>query len=142
MLPRSVRVGAPALKCMTPNTLTGIQTISQLPRSNPSTPFRFLYLSAMGIERNPASKPWIMGDFKVMKGETESGILEYAQKSDGSVEACIAKPGLIGGEGAFRGAWMGAIKTVGRAVSSKMPVVDVDEIAAALLDRAVNGFED
>ena len=54
------------------------------------------------------------------------------------MEACIAKPGLIGGEGAFRGAWMGAIKTVGRAVSSKMPVVDVDEIAAALLDRAVN----
>lgn len=77
----------------------------------------------------------------VMKGETESRILEYAQKSNGSVEVCIAKPGLIGGQGAFRSVWMGAIKTVGRALSSKMPVIEVEEAAAALLDRAVNGFE-
>lgn len=122
-------------------TLTGLETISQLPRSDPNgTPFRFIYISAMGIERNPPSKPWIMGDFKVMKGETESRILEYAEQSHGSVEVYIAKPGLIGGEGMVRGVLMGAIKTVGRAVSSRMLVVDVEEVAAALLDGAVGGF--
>ena len=86
-----------------------------------------------------------MGDFKVMKGETESRVLEYAERSNGSVEACIAKPGLIGGEGAVRSVLMGAIKTVGRAVSSKTPVVDVEEaglggVSSARQDRDVLGL--
>ena len=74
-----------------------------------------------------------------LQGETESRVLDYAKGSNGSVEACVAKPGLIDAPGRT-GPVMKAVQTIGRSFIG-LPKIDVSEIAAALLDQAVNGFE-
>lgn len=55
------------------------------------------------------------------------------------MEACVAKPGLIDAPGRT-GLVMQAVQTVGRSIIG-LPKVDVSEIAATLLDQAVNGID-
>lgn len=73
------------------------------------------------------------------QGEAESRVLDYAKKSAGAVEACVAKPGLIDAPGKV-GPAMKVLQTVGRTIIG-LPKVELSEIAATLLDQAVNGFE-
>ncbi|KAI0908381.1 hypothetical protein F4823DRAFT_493006 [Ustulina deusta] len=74
-----------------------------------------------------------------MRGEAEKRILECAQKSNGTVEACIAKPGLI--EDPSKTAMLNKVlKNVGRTIIG-LPKVNLRGISATLLDQAVNGFE-
>jgi hypothetical protein len=54
------------------------------------------------------------------------------------VEACVAKPGLILAPGR-QGPVTSVLSTIGRAIIG-LPKVDVSEIAATLLDQAINGF--
>ncbi|KAK3325133.1 hypothetical protein B0H66DRAFT_599319 [Apodospora peruviana] len=117
--------------------VTGIEAISQISHSKP---FRFLYISGSNAERDQTKRPWLLADYCLMRGEAENRILAYAQKSNGAVEACVAKPGLIGGEGKATGFLMEAMKPVIRVLAG-LPTVDVREMAAALLDQVVNGFE-
>ena len=72
------------------------------------------------------------------QGETESRILDYAKESKGTMEACVAKPGLIDAPGRFS-LLMKAVSTVGRSIIG-LPKVDVREISATLLEQAVNGI--
>ncbi|KAK4110896.1 hypothetical protein N656DRAFT_790777 [Canariomyces notabilis] len=116
--------------------LRGVETISQLPRDGQGKPFRFVYVSGNNAERDPNKKPMILGDYCLMRGEAEARILEYASKSNGTVEACIAKPGVINGPGKestlFKRAFFSLIG---------VPKIHVSEISAALLSQVVNGFE-
>lgn len=73
------------------------------------------------------------------QGEVESRVLDYAKESGGAVDACVVKPGLIDMPGRT-GLMMRAVQTVGRSIIG-LPTVDVSEIAAALLDQAIKGFE-
>ncbi|TVY14111.1 hypothetical protein LARI1_G008166 [Lachnellula arida] len=116
-------------------TVTGLQTITPLA----STPFRFLYTSGASSERDATKKPWVLGDFCVMRGECESAVLDYAAKSQGKVQPCIAKPGLIDAPGKT-GPLMSVVQTIGRTIIG-LPKVQRSEIAATLLDQAVNGIE-
>ncbi|KAK3305261.1 uncharacterized protein B0T15DRAFT_531771 [Chaetomium strumarium] len=117
--------------------IRGIETISQLVHeSQKDKPFRFVYISGDRAERDPKKKPWILGDYCLMRGEAEERILEYAQRSDGAVEACTAKPGLISGPG--KPATL--VTQVFTSVIG-LPRIQVSEIAAALLDQVVSGFE-
>jgi len=120
-------------------TLTGLETIAQLPRGSAGKSLHFLYISGANSERDPSKKPWVLGDYCLMRGEAESRILDYAKESKGAVEACVAKPGLIGAPGRT-GLLMQAVQTVGRSIIG-LPKVDVSEIAATLLDQAVKGFD-
>ncbi|KJZ75230.1 hypothetical protein HIM_05424 [Hirsutella minnesotensis 3608] len=120
-------------------SMAGLKTISQLPHGGSSTPFRFLYVSGSNAERDPAKKPWVMGDYCLLRGETESQILAYAHQSKGTVDAAVAKPGLIDAPGKW-GVMMKAASNVGRYLIG-LPEVQVSEIAATLLDQAVNGIE-
>jgi hypothetical protein len=74
--------------------------------------------------------------FVFLQGEAETRILEYAQCSNGAVEACIAKPGLINGPDK-------PATLVSQVLTSVigLPSIRVGEIAAALLDQVVDGFE-
>ncbi|KAI1214497.1 uncharacterized protein F4807DRAFT_408331 [Annulohypoxylon truncatum] len=120
--------------------ITGIETITQLPRGDgDKRPFRWVYISGSSSVRDPAERPWVLGDYCVMRGEVESKVLTYAQDSKGTVDVCVAKPGLIDAPGKS-GLLMNLVKTVGRALIG-LPKVDVSEISATLLDQAVNGFE-
>ncbi|PHH89655.1 hypothetical protein CDD83_5573 [Cordyceps sp. RAO-2017] len=119
--------------------LAGVDTISQLPRADAGKPLRFIYISGSNAVRDPAKKPWILGDYCVMRGDVESRILGRARESNGALQVAVAKPGLIDGPGRA-GPVMKAAQTVGRTIIG-LPEVKVGQIAAALLDQAVNGIE-
>lgn len=144
-------------------TMTGLESISQLPRDSASKPLRFIYTSGAKSERDQSKKPWLLGDYSLMRvsysspilptpilfpiavlntcpqGEAENRVLAYAQESKGAVEACVAKPGLIDAPGR-KGLVMKTMQTIGCSMIG-LPKVDVSEIAATLLDQAINGFD-
>ncbi|KAM7212106.1 hypothetical protein V8F06_012506 [Rhypophila decipiens] len=115
--------------------IKGIENIAALPRTG-SKPFRFVYISGANAERDPAKKPFFLGEYCVLRGEAESLVLEFAKKSNGTVEAAVAKPGIISGPGRetalVKKLFFGLIG---------LSKIRVYEIAAALVDQVVNGFE-
>ncbi|KAK4040776.1 protein FMP52, mitochondrial, partial [Parachaetomium inaequale] len=115
----------------------GIETIAKLPRDGEGKqPLRFMYISGHAAERDPNKKPWILGDYCLMRGEVESHILDSAKQSDGAVEAAVAKPGLIAPPGKLVPLLRSAVMSL-----IGLPKLKVGEIAAALLHQVVNGFE-
>ncbi|KAK9235118.1 hypothetical protein V1525DRAFT_410906 [Lipomyces kononenkoae] len=121
-------------------TVKGLETIAQLPRDScAARPLRFIYTSGAKAERDPSKKPWLLGDYSLMRGEAESIVLNYAKESKGAVEAAVAKPGLIDAPGKMSMA-MNALATIGRSIIG-IPKVDLSEVAATLIDQAINGIE-
>jgi hypothetical protein len=47
--------------------MTGIETISQLPRDGASKPLRFIYMSGSNSERDQNKKPWVYGAYCLMR---------------------------------------------------------------------------
>lgn len=45
------------------NMVTGMETISPIA----SRPFRFIYVSGSNAERDQTKKPWILGDYSLMR---------------------------------------------------------------------------
>ncbi|KAI1821672.1 hypothetical protein F4861DRAFT_448990 [Xylaria intraflava] len=119
--------------------VAAIKTMSQLRRDDTSSKFRFIYVSGASAERDKSRKPLILGDYCLMRGEAESLILASAQESNGTTEACIARPGLIQDPNKA-GILSKAAGSVGRTLIG-LPMVDLREVSAALLDQAVNSFE-
>ena len=64
-----------------------------------------------------------------LQGETEAQILAYGEQSNGAVQSCVVKPGLIDAPGKEKRSIPG------------LPNIDLPDIAAALLDQIVKGFE-
>ncbi|KAF7904247.1 hypothetical protein EAF00_001581 [Botryotinia globosa] len=73
-------------------------------------------------------------------GEAESRVIDFAQASNGTVEACIAKPGLIDVPDRRQGLVGSVLSTIGRSLIG-LPKVDVSQIAATLLEQLVKGIE-
>ncbi|PHH66825.1 hypothetical protein CDD81_5957 [Ophiocordyceps australis] len=119
--------------------VTGIKTLAQLPRSSSAKPLRFIYMSGASSVRDAAQKPIVLGDYCLMRGEAEALILDQARQSKGTVEASIAKPGLIDAPGRTS-MLMRLVQTVGCTVIG-LPKIDVGELSAALLSQAVNGID-
>jgi hypothetical protein len=69
----------------------------------------------------------------------ETKVLDFAKESGGAMEACVAKPGMIDGPGR-QGLIQRAVINAGHSLI-RFPKVDVKEVAATLLDQALNGFE-
>lgn len=51
-------------------TVTGFETICKLPRDSTSKPFRFIYVSGANAERDQSKKPWILGNYSLMRVTT------------------------------------------------------------------------
>lgn len=66
---------------------------------------------------------------KLLQGEAETQILAYGEQSNGAVQSCVAKPGLIDAPGEEKRTIPG------------VPNIDLQVIAAALLGQIINGFE-
>ncbi|KFZ09904.1 hypothetical protein V501_05438 [Pseudogymnoascus sp. VKM F-4519 (FW-2642)] len=115
-------------------TMTGLDSISQL---STSKPFRFIYTSGAKSKRDTSKAPWLMSDYLLLRGEVETRVLSYAKESGGNVEACVVKPGLVDGE---TGSIVRAMQTVG-CYMINMPRVEVCDLAAALLQQVVEGFD-
>lgn len=69
------------------------------------------------------------GAHQPTQGEAESRILEFAEESKGLVQSCVTKSGFINAPGKV------APNVPG------LPLVELQDIAAAMLDQVVNGFE-
>lgn len=48
-------------------TIRGLGIIAQLPRGENAEPLRFIYVSGALGERDPSKKPWILGDYLLMR---------------------------------------------------------------------------
>ncbi|CAG8962332.1 hypothetical protein HYFRA_00005387 [Hymenoscyphus fraxineus] len=130
-------------------TVNGVETITKLPRSDPTNttnttntpnnPFRFIYCSGSNSEQDPNKKPWVLGDYCLMRGLVESKVLKFAKESNGTVIAAVAKSGLIDAPGKT-GAVMKVVQTIGRTIIG-LPKVDISEISATLLKQAVEGID-
>ncbi|PFH62641.1 hypothetical protein XA68_12715 [Ophiocordyceps unilateralis] len=118
--------------------ITGVKTLSQLPRSETGRPFRFIYISGSHAVRDPAKKPWVLGDYCIMRGDIESRVLGYARESQGALQVVVVKPGLIQVPEST-GPLMRALQLFGCTLIG-LPQVTIADTAAALLDQAVNGI--
>lgn len=54
--------------------IAGIETIANLPRNGVRKPLRFIYISGSNAVRPPAQKPWILGDYSVMRVRLRSSL--------------------------------------------------------------------
>lgn len=63
------------------------------------------------------------------QGEAETEILRLAQESKGQVQSCVTKSGFINSPGRVRPNVTG------------LPLIEVRDIIAAMLDQILNGFE-
>jgi len=115
-------------------TLIGLKTIVE-ERKSSTTPFRFLYMSGVAAERDPTKTPTFMAQYSLMRGETENKVLAFSIEHE--VQASVAKPGLITTPGKIlHGAFASAMNFAGI-----VPNISVNEVAAAMLDQILNGFE-
>ncbi|KAL7935970.1 hypothetical protein V8C35DRAFT_296500 [Trichoderma chlorosporum] len=120
-------------------TVAGLEELAKIPRSNATKPLQFVYVSGSNAERDQSKKPWILGEYCLMRGEIETRVLDFAKNSNNTIEACIVKPGLI------RDPQQGNIvvntfQNIATSIIS-LPVVYLHDVAATLLDQATVGFE-
>lgn len=73
------------------------------------------------------------------QGDVETRVLDFAKNSNGTIEACIVKPGLIrdSQQGSM---FINAFQTIATAIIS-LPIVNLNEVVATLLNQATKGFE-
>ncbi|KAK0721827.1 hypothetical protein B0T26DRAFT_739232 [Lasiosphaeria miniovina] len=113
-----------------------LRAVEQMSSLSGKKPFRFVYLSGVNAQRDQAKKPWLLGDYTLLRGEAESRVLELAEQSEGAIEPCIAKAGIVNAPGHERPFLIKALYYL-----IGLPKVENRHMAAALLDQVVNGFE-
>ncbi|KUL86756.1 hypothetical protein ZTR_04781 [Talaromyces verruculosus] len=117
-------------------TVNGLKTMTAIGNK----PFRFIYTSGAKVIRDQSVRPWIMGDYGVLRSRVENHVVDFAKQSDNKdVQICITRPGLIYAPG-HMSTLMVVASTIMRSLIG-LPRVELDEIAATLLDQAVNGIE-
>ncbi|GAP87904.1 putative nucleoside-diphosphate-sugar epimerase protein [Rosellinia necatrix] len=116
---------------------TAIAGLKSMHEAGTATPFRFLYMSGAASERDPTKTPKFMPEYCLMRGETESMLLALAQELGSGIEVAAAKPGYITASGYLaRSAMAAVVRTV-----SGIPSIDVVDLAAAMIEQVVEGFE-
>lgn len=48
-------------------TIYGLEELSKAPRNDRSKPLRFVYVSGANAERDPTKKPWLLGEYIIMR---------------------------------------------------------------------------
>ncbi|KAH8697266.1 hypothetical protein BGW36DRAFT_427232 [Talaromyces proteolyticus] len=110
-----------------------IRTLDSL-HTKQGAPLRFLYMSGhfapRSIDEVPEQlKTHGMIKYGLVRGEAETLILGYGEQSNGAVQACVVKPGLIDSPSRPKREIPG------------LPHIELTDIAAALLSQVVHGFE-
>ncbi|KAH7375409.1 hypothetical protein B0T11DRAFT_270309 [Plectosphaerella cucumerina] len=103
--------------------------------AGPAKPFRFLYMSGSNSQRDPAKKPWLLGDYSVMRGAVENLVHDFAAEHD-AFEVCVAKPGIMSGAGVLGSAMNLILNSTG-----VVPAASVEIVSRAMLKQVVHGFE-
>ncbi|KAJ5501844.1 hypothetical protein N7453_006661 [Penicillium expansum] len=118
-------------------TLAGFKAMCE---AGPAKPFRFIYFSADGTPRDPTKKPAIMGDYQVMRCETELMVIKFPAQYPG-VEICIAQPGVVVNSTSFGRSVLASAFRVVNSFTRAIPNIHRQELSAAVLDLAVKGFD-
>ncbi|KAJ5723995.1 hypothetical protein N7488_002030 [Penicillium malachiteum] len=95
-------------------------------------PFRFIYVSGAGAERDQEKPLWVMQDYRRLRGEVESELLNFAE-SKPDFRCYIMRPGLVLPRGINLKSFI-----FGLAPSLS---VKIDDIAGSMVDLAVKGGE-
>ncbi|KAK4223119.1 hypothetical protein QBC38DRAFT_539224 [Podospora fimiseda] len=93
--------------------------------------FRFVYVSGHNAARPKEKKPFILGEYCMLRGKTESEVLELLKGG----EVCVARPGIIEGGGKETGLFKGMFFWM-----IGLPNVRVEEVAGAVLEGVMKGF--
>ncbi|MCJ1393973.1 hypothetical protein MMC18_006850 [Xylographa bjoerkii] len=114
-------------------TLAGAKTFSTSPASQlePRKPLRFVYVSGMLAERNQEKTLWLAQEGRRMRGQIENELVALQKQHGDSVAAFVVRPWMV----------LSKEKTVMSAVASMGPSIRVDELAAAIVNIALNGSE-
>ncbi|KAG5806827.1 hypothetical protein H9Q74_009297 [Fusarium xylarioides] len=117
-------------------TMLGLEAMRS---SGLARPFRVAYLSAVAVSRDINKTMWLAPKFRRIRGTAENQVVEFAEASDGAVEAVIAKPGPVPVQG---GMLVTALAATSRALGIGVTeAVVLDDLAIALIDQVVHGIE-
>ncbi|KAJ5710069.1 hypothetical protein N7493_009661 [Penicillium malachiteum] len=118
-------------------TLAGFKAIYE---ARPKSPFRFLYFSAEGTPQDPSKRPMLMGDYQVMRCNTENMVMGFPAQFPGT-QICIAQPGVVTNSTTWSRAALAFLFRGVNLFTRRIPNVDRNELSAAVLHQAVYGFE-
>ncbi|VTT76431.1 unnamed protein product [Fusarium fujikuroi] len=117
-------------------TMLGLEAMRS---SGLARPFRVAYLSAVAVPRDINKTMWFAPKFRRIRGTAENQVIEFAEASDGAVEAVIAKPGSVPAQGSVLVTGLAAMsRALGIGVTE---AVVLDDLAIALIDQVVHGIE-
>ncbi|KPM45560.1 hypothetical protein AK830_g941 [Neonectria ditissima] len=118
-------------------TMAGFKAMYE---AKPARPFRFIYFSAEGTPRDLGKKPRFMGEYQLMRGETEHMVLDIPSGHPG-VEVGIARPGVVRNSTTWSRAALASLFQVANVFTQSIPNVGLEELATAVLDQSVRGLE-
>ncbi|KAF8313868.1 hypothetical protein DL93DRAFT_2080788 [Clavulina sp. PMI_390] len=108
-------------------TIAGLNAMVE---AQPSTPFRFLYMSNALAERDKSKTPKLLPEYSWLRGETENQVLQFASEHPG-VEVSIVKSGYI----------TAPDHPAPPVAATGGSTIEVSEIATAMLQQVVTGFD-
>jgi hypothetical protein len=97
-------------------------------------PFRFFYMSGIAAERDQTKTPSFKPQYSLMRGETESQVLAFANEK--GFEAVAVKPGLITDGDITKRVFATVLYS-----TVSLPSVGVEQCATAMLEQIVRGIE-
>ncbi|KAH8718804.1 hypothetical protein HC256_003433 [Beauveria bassiana] len=119
--------------------MKGFDTLKQLPRPKSGKPLRFVYASGAKAERDQTKKPWILGDYTLMRGRVETQLLDATAESGGVMETCLLRIGLV--KSPERMGYITGMLAHAAAGIIGLPLIDIREIGGAAVSAAVHGFD-
>ncbi|KAJ5648143.1 hypothetical protein N7490_004515 [Penicillium lividum] len=91
-------------------------------------PFRFVYVSGAGAERDQSKSLWVMQDYRRLRGQVETVLLDFAKDHSG-FKPYIMRPAMIISPG----------MSLHSLVFGLGPSVRVDVLARSMIDLVLNG---
>ncbi|PVH94493.1 hypothetical protein DM02DRAFT_693001 [Periconia macrospinosa] len=95
--------------------------------------FRFVYTSGALAERDQQKQLWTMRESRLIKGETETTLLNIASTTKDSFDTLIARPGFVLGKG--------DVKSFLLSFTGEAKTITVEDLASDLIDMAVHGAD-
>ncbi|KAK8062663.1 NAD(P)-binding protein [Apiospora hydei] len=120
-------------------TVAGLKAVSEV-SSVSAKPATFIYMSAEGTPEDLTKKPFFLGDYLIMRGRTDKLVQEFGKES-GHVDVHIVRPGMVWSLITFWRSVLANFFRVLNLLTRAIPNISRTELAAAILDQAVSGFE-
>ncbi|KAI1319815.1 hypothetical protein F5Y16DRAFT_417677 [Xylariaceae sp. FL0255] len=118
--------------------VTGFQTMYAI---KPAQPFRFIYFSAEGTPQDLSKKPMMMGNYQIIRGESEKMVCKLSETHEGA-EVCILHLGVATTySAAMSRALVSGIFQAANVFTRALANISMEQLAAAALDQSIHGFE-